>query len=210
MWDLLLRWTKIDPSQADTNEARVFLPFCAILALGAYYPYAEGNNKKRCINEIVNSMSDPRWRIREGSAMALQRIGEKEFSTIKELMEQMFDSSNLLERRAFVAALAHPPILEDSEAVSFALDLSERIIDDIVADPSLGRSEEYRVLSKGLEYAISVFVERMPLEGFALLNKYAMSGDKRIQKIVKSNIGKARIAKKYPEEIRRTIQLYGL
>ncbi|MNN93326.1 hypothetical protein D3C81_2117500 [compost metagenome] len=93
-------------------------------------------------------------------------------------------------------------------AVSFALDLSEHILDDIVADQTLGRSEEYRVLSKGLEYAISLFVERMPVEGFALLNKYAMSNDKRIHKIVKSNIGKSRIAKKYPDEIRRTEQLY--
>lgn len=49
----------------------------------------------------------------------------------------------------------------------------------------------------------------MPLEGFALLNQYALSGDKRIWKIVKSNIGKSRIAKKYPDEIRRTEQLYG-
>lgn len=80
-------------------------------------------------------MSDPRWRIREGSAIALQRIGEKEFRTLEELMERMFEHLNLLERRAFVAALAHPPILKDDRVVAFSLKLSEYILNDIVADP---------------------------------------------------------------------------
>ncbi|MNE10448.1 hypothetical protein D3C76_27140 [compost metagenome] len=210
MWELLLKWTEIDSSQVDTNEARVFLPFCAIQALGAYFPSANETKRRRCLDKIVAAMSDSRWRIREASAMALQRIGESNFPAIRILFEQMFDHANLLERRAFVAALAHPPILKDTDAALFALELSEHILDDIAADPSLGKSEEYRVLSKGLEYAISLFVEKLPLEGFALFNKYAVRGDKRIQKIVKSNIGKSRIAKKYPDEIRRTEQLYGL
>ncbi|MNW35685.1 hypothetical protein D3C74_126850 [compost metagenome] len=209
MWELLLRWVKYDERQAGTNDPRVFLPFCAIQAMGALYIYANEARRELITIEIVKAMNDTRWRIREGAAMSLQRIGEKQFVVIQNLFERMYDNASLLEKRAFVAAMAHPPLLKQESNTRFSINLSERILDDIVSDDTLGKSEDYRVLSKGLEYALSVFVEKLPVEGFALLNKYSDKGDKRINKIIKSNLGKSRIAKKYSDEVEHTIALYG-
>ncbi|MEC0371586.1 hypothetical protein [Paenibacillus chibensis] len=78
-----------------------------------------------------------------------------------------------------------------------------RIMEDIHADRVSGTKEDFQVLSKGLEYAISIFAERLRQEGFALLSKFAATEDKRFHQIMKSNLGKARIAKPYPEEISR-------
>ncbi|MNI53735.1 hypothetical protein D3C73_1085880 [compost metagenome] len=65
--------------------------------------------------------------------------------------------------------------------------------------------EHIRVLSKGLEYSLSVFAASDPEAGFALLARLAESGDARMIRIVKSNLGKSRLSKKYPERVRELL-----
>ncbi|MBW4084161.1 hypothetical protein [Paenibacillus sp. S150] len=205
-WELIVAWTRKEEDEAPTGNPREFLPFCALQAMGAYYPYA-GPAQKQVILECCQAgMNDSRWRMREAAAMALQRIGEKEFAVIKSLFDSLGKQANALEKRAMAAALAHPPLLKNPAHVLYALHLSEQILDEIAAGQAKYTAEDYRVLSKGLEYAVSLFVERAPEEGFRMLAKFAVAADKRILKIVKSNLGKARLAKKFSEDVER-IQL---
>lgn len=206
-WNRLLQWMKLSVEDAGDNEPRIFLPFCAIQALGACYAASDASRKEEIFTQIRGAMNDPRWRMREGAAMALQRIGEKDFNTLRSYIAKHLGQANMLERRAFIAALAHPPLLTEDDRIVFALNISDRIMEDIHADRVSGTKEDFRVLSKGLEYAISVFAERLPQEGFALLAKFAATEDKRLHKIMKSNLGKARIAKKYPEEMSRIARM---
>jgi len=105
-------------------------------------------------------------------------------------------------QRAIVAALAHPPILLDAERTSFCLRVSDRILCAVAA---LGgparRSADFRVLAKGLMYALSVFVAVAPAEGFAFLNRWAAAEDPDIRRIVRANLGKARLARRYPARV---------
>jgi hypothetical protein len=187
-WNLILMW--------ENNTAAD-----ALQAMGAYYYYAELSRKQIILEKCQAGMNDVRWRMREAAAMALQRIGEKEFNVIQTLFDSIGPQANPLEKRAFVATLAHPPLLKEPSHVRYALHLSEQILEEITAGQVNHKAEDYRVLSKGLEYAVSLFVERAPEAGFALLAKFAVSEDKRIQKIVKSNLGKARLAKKFSQEV---------
>ncbi|NUU59451.1 hypothetical protein [Paenibacillus agri] len=202
-WTLILKWVNITATDAPTNNPCEYLPFCALQAMGAYYYYAELSRKQIILEKCQAAMNDARWRMREAAAMALQRIGVREFNVIQSLFNSIGPQANPLEKRAFVAALAHPPLLKESSHVLYALQLSEQILEEITAGQMNHNTEDYRVLSKGLEYAVSLFVERAPEAGFALLAKFAGSEDKRIQKIVKSNLGKARLAKKFSLEVER-------
>lgn len=97
-----------------------------------------------------------------------------------------------------MAALAHPPILKDKEIARFSLKISDDILNDIVSSSKASRrSEDFTVLSKGLQYALSVFVADLPEEGFDLLKKYAGFNDPDLNKIIKSNLSKSRLTKKY-------------
>ncbi|MWV42140.1 hypothetical protein GRF59_00720 [Paenibacillus sp. HJL G12] len=202
-WNLLNRWLAIDEVEAGDNDPKMFLPFCAIQALGACYSAVDLSRQKNIITCIREAMNDRRWRMREGAAMAMQHIGERDFNVLRSYIEETFEQATMMERRAFLAALAHPPLLGDEKSARFALVTSDRIMEDLSAERVPGTQEDYRVLSKGLEYAISLFVEKLPVEGFAMLEKYAAREDQRIRRIVKSNLGKARIAKKYPDQINR-------
>ncbi|WP_410768508.1 hypothetical protein [Fontibacillus sp. BL9] len=200
-WSLLVRWSNLNEVEAPVNDPHEYLPFCAIQAMGVNYAAADEQRKVQILLFIGQAMNDSRWRMREGAAMAMQRLGEHDFIGLQSYMEHRFGDTTLLERRAFVAALAHPQILKIEENARFALRISEVIMTELAAGQPEGSREDIRVLCQGLEYAVSLFVEKLPKEGFELLGKFAVSKDERLRKIVKSNIGKARLARKYPEEV---------
>ena len=196
--DSLIRWVNISAEEAPTNNPREYLSFCGILALGAHYCYADEETKNLIVNKFKITMNDKRWRTREGVAMGFQRIAEKDFSPIKKYFSLWYNSSNYLEKRAFVATLAHPPILKNKEIAQFSLKISDDILNDIQSSSKASRrSEDFTVLSKGLQYALSVFVAALPEEGFDLLKKYARLNDPDLNKIIKSNLGKSRLTKQY-------------
>ncbi|MBY9079669.1 hypothetical protein KIH86_01555 [Paenibacillus sp. HN-1] len=197
-WDMLTDWTRLSSGEADTGDPREFLPFCACLAFGAYYSFALPGQRQEIASTLRAAMNDSRWRTREAAAMGLQRVGEADFGLLAALLEQWKGDANLLEQRAFVAALAHPPILKDKEAAVYALELAGKITEDIAEVPGPERrGEPFRVLRKGLEYALSVMAAAEPGAGFELLSRLASLDDPVILRIVKANLGKSRLSRKY-------------
>jgi len=78
--------------------------------------------------------SDPRWRIREGVAMALQIYGESHMDTLIEEMEY-WSKGNYYEQRAAAAALCEPKLLDQKEQVARVLQILDGITLSITIDP---------------------------------------------------------------------------
>lgn len=203
-WEMLVKWASLSHDEAPTNSKREFLPFCAVQALGALYVDSDGARREAILSVTRAASRSGRWRTREAAVFALQRIGGRGFAELREIVTNWLDRANRMERRAIVAALAYPPLLEgpDGEAaVAFALEVSGRILRDIRKLPKTGRAtEEFRVLAKGLGYALSVFAAAAPEDGFRFLRRWAEADDTDVKKIVAANIRKARLAKRFPDE----------
>src|SRR6266700_1223921 len=60
--------------------------------------------------------SDPRWRVREGVAMGLQRLGDADLARLLTEMEEWV-AGGPLEQRAAIAALCEPRLLREPEHV---------------------------------------------------------------------------------------------
>lgn len=211
LWDRINNWADISAEEAPANNPREYLTFCGVLALGAYYFRADEETKTDIMNRLKTAMNDQRWRVKESVAMALQQIAEKDFNVVKNYFSMWYNNSNFLEKRAFIAALAHPPILKNEEIARFSLKISEDILNDILAtNRTSRRSEDFTVLSKGLQYALSVFVAYQPEEGFDLLKRYAGLGDSDINKIIKANLGKSRLTKKYDKMVNEVFALISI
>lgn len=201
-WRLISSWSAITLSEAGVNDPHEFLPFCGINASGRYYGHAGAGRRTEIESFLKSAMNDARWRIREAAAMAMQNIGEYNWGLLQALLDRWSGNATMLEQRAFVAALAHPPLLKNRENTLYCLKLAADIMKGIQssiagqADP-----EHFRVLSKGLEYSLSLFVASEPEAGFDLLRKCAESGDSRLVRIVRSNLGKTRLSKKYRAEV---------
>jgi len=185
-----------------------YLPCCAILALGELYLYVTEEYQNKIFEILHSSMNDSRWRVREATAMSLQQIAEVDFLALKNIIESLYENSNFLEKRAFLAALAHPPILKVKENSIFSLNLSEDILNKILLLSTEDiKTDNFKTLSKGLEYSISVFVQNAPEEGFKLMKNFALINNRQIYRILTSNLRKARLTKKYSDQVNEVINI---
>jgi hypothetical protein len=210
-WEMILGMASISPSKAPPNTPKEYLPFCGLVAIGALYAAGLPRPRRRAaLAAIRSAASDPRWRTREASAMALQLIGEGDTEELRRIVEDWMPDASLLEKRAIIAGLAHPPILGEKEFALFCLEISVSVLNALskVKDGER-RSEEFRVLRQGLGYAVSVFVEKVPHEGFAFLRQVARIKDPDVKWVVKENLKKKRISSRYPDEVQAVADLVG-
>jgi hypothetical protein len=206
-WRLFQEWLAISTAEAPTGDPREFLPFCALQALGALYDQADDARRREALALIRAAAGDARWRVREGAAMALQRIGLQHAGNLIAIIADWLPSASLLEQRAIIAALAEPPLLRQPELARYALAVADQIMARLHAlDRATRKTEPFRVLRQGLAYALSVIVAASPVDGFARLRAWAVVDDPDVKRIVRANLGKARLAK-HEQDVRRVLTL---
>ena len=125
-FDRYLSW---DPERAPVGSREEFLAFCGTVGLGRLA--AEGHAE--LLPRLRALASDPRWRVREGVAMALQRLGVADMRALLSEMHVWATGSDY-ERRAAAAALCEPILLEREEDVRAVL----TILDVVTGALALG------------------------------------------------------------------------
>ena len=133
---------------------------------------------------------DPRWRVREGVAIALQRFGRADMPALIREMEEWSKAGPLVQRAA-AAALCEPPLLKKPDEVKRVLLVLDHITRSMAATRE--RNESFRVLRKAMGYCWSVAAAANPEAGKPLLEKWLRSSDPDIAWVMKSNLGKARM-----------------
>ncbi len=177
------------PDIAPVNDPHEFLAFCGVVGLGRLL--AEGDEK--ILDQLRLYASDPRWRMREGVAMALQQLGKRNMPALLKAMKT-WSLGNWLEKRAAAAALAEPALLHREEDAVHAL----QILDAITASmehSSENKSEGYKILQQGLGYCWSVVVSAEPEQGKRLMEKWLACPDRAIRRIMQENLKKKRLAR---------------
>ena len=194
--DVILEWTKITEEQADVNDPRAFLPFCAAVCLGKLYI----TEKKRSYVTLLKRLAgDGRWRMREAVAFGFQIIGEHDFSILKKLFSDWITTSGNLEKRAILVSLAHPPIL-NSATVPFCLEITGQILH------RLDTTVNFDVLRKGLEFTISVFAAADPQPGLQFIRKW-IGKNRVIDRILAENLKKKRLVRADPKKVEDLLNL---
>ena len=177
------------PQVAPTNDPHEFLAFCGVVGLGRLL--AEGDEK--ILDQLRPFASDPRWRLREGVAMALQRLGKQDMRRLLTAM-QAWSRGNWLEKRATAAALAEPVLLHNEKETLEAL----QILDQITAsmkDSGEAKNEQFKVLQQGMGYCWSVVVAAVPQPGKQLMEKWLACPDRIIRRIMQENLKKNRLVR---------------
>jgi hypothetical protein len=136
--------------------------------------------------------SDQRWRVREGVAMALQRIGREDMPMLLREMKE-WSRGDAYVQRAAVAGLCEPPILKSNAEVVEVLEILDVITSSIAATEDR-RTDGFRVLRQALGYGWSVAGAAAPDNAKPYLQKWMRSKDKDVAWITRSNLGKARMA----------------
>jgi HEAT repeats len=136
--------------------------------------------------------SDSRWRVREGVAMALQRLGKE---SMPKLLAEMraWAHDDAFVQRAAVAGLCEPALLKANEDAVEVLAILDHVTRSLAATKDR-RNEGFRVLRQALGYGWSVAAAAAPQNAKPYLEKWLDSADKDVAWVMKSNLGKARMS----------------
>ena len=136
--------------------------------------------------------SDGRWRVREGVAIALQRIGRENMPRLLADM-QVWAEDGPFVQRAVVAGLCEPALVKDRGHAVQVLVILDRITSSLAATEQR-RDEGFRVLRLALGYGWSVAAAAAPENAWPYFEKWLLSRDKDVAWVMKTNLEKARMA----------------
>jgi hypothetical protein len=152
------------------------------------------------MSRLKELASDPRWRTREGVAMAIQNMIEKQPQKTLREIEGWIENNNWLAMRAVAAGVAEPPLLKDKQTAQSAFELHKKIFTKIIAAQER-KSAEFKTLKQGLGYSLSVVTCAIPREGFEYMRQLIDKQDAGVLWIVKENLKKNRLIKNFPKEV---------
>jgi len=165
-----------------------FLALCGTAGLGRLALLEPDTVIKR-LHELA---SDARWRVREGVAIALQRIGRENMPGLLAVARNWAGEEPFVQR-AVVAGLCEPANLkrnEDAVAVLEVLDVITRSL----ADSADRHTDGFEALRKALGYCWSVAAAAAPKNAVPYLEKWLGSSDRDVRWVMKTNLAKARMA----------------
>ncbi len=183
----------LSPIQAPENSAKVFLVVCSVTALGKLASRADRDKESRAETfiRLRKHASDPRWRVREAVAIALQYVGDVDMRALLKEM-QVWSKGNWYEKRAVAASLAEPRLLKDIKIAVQVLQIFDGIT-TAIASASDSHSDAFKVLRQSMGYCWSVAVAASPKDGKPLLEKWLATGNTDIRWIIKENLKKKRL-----------------
>ena len=189
----LERWAALTPAEAPTDTPGEFVTAVGTAGLGRLV--AAGD--RSCLLALRRAAGDPRWRVREAVAIGLQAWGDVDVGALVDEMER-WAGGTPLEGRAAMAALCEPRLLRDPAIVARTLAVLARLTATVRTAPDR-RASDVRVLRQALGYGWSVAVAADPAHGLPAFGTLADDEDPDVRWIVRSNLGKARLARLLPE-----------
>ncbi len=197
---LLDGWAALSPEEAPANDPREILPAAAALSYGQAVvsrpDWWEGEFAK-----LRKAASDPRWRMHEMVAAALQRALEADWPRAFDAVADWMQDDDPLVLRAAAAAVAEPSLLTDTTRGMNALSIQAQAISWLIRQPAdARRTEAARALRKALGYTVSVAVAAVPEPGFEMMMRLAAMPDRDAKWIVRENLKKARL-NPWPEKV---------
>ncbi len=135
--------------------------------------------------------SDRRWRVREGVAIALQRIGRESMPRLLAEM-QVWAGEGPYVQRAAAAGLCERDLLTENASTVQVLAILDRITSSLSAATDR-KKDDFKVLRKALGYCWSVAAAAAPNNARPYFEKWMRSTDKDVAWVMKSNLGRARM-----------------
>ncbi len=167
---------------------------CAAAALGRLV--ADHPDDVGLLGLLHAQAEDARWRVREGVAMALQRLGDADAARLRGVVAAWALDPDPLVQRAAIAGICEPRLLRDPTTAAAALDAC-RVTTDLMEAraPAERRSPEIRTLRQALGYCWSVAVAASPVTGLAAFATLERATDTDLRWIARENRKKARLAR---------------
>jgi hypothetical protein len=175
-----------------------YLGTCGAIGLGRLL--ADGD--ETTLDELHRLAADRRWRVREGVAMALQRLGDVDRKRMLTFAELWSRDPSWLVKRAAIAGVCEPRLLDNASVVRRVLGILNRVTKAVgSALPDQRRLDDFRVLRQALGYCWSVAIAALPDAGFDRFEGWSGSDDPDVKWIMRENLKKSRLRKADPDRV---------
>ncbi len=194
VWRLLIYLVR-DETTITSNTPDEFVVLCGVVAFGACATVrSEWRNK--VFGLLSRFASSGSWRVREGVALAFQRLLPVAPQETIEYLTELAMKGNCFQQRASIAAIAEPPLLNTPTMIDASLTIQHLVLERLHALPTAERKrEDVRALRQALGYTVSVVAAAAPEKGFALMSECAAWSDPDINWVLHENLKKKRLAK---------------
>jgi hypothetical protein len=174
-----------------------YLRTCRNITLG--YIMAEHPEEDEWIARILyeDNFSEG-WRPREAVTIGLCRALERRPDDTLALLEKWNKKGDLTVLRNTLVALADPHNLKENEKIRDSLRLYTILAMDAIKNEKETKSKGYDILKKSLGFTVSVAAVEDP-KMMQLLDTWVDSDTRPWKNILRSNLKKSRLIKKYPE-----------
>ncbi len=192
---MLLNYLVQDEKTVVSNTPDEFVVLCGVVAFGACATVRQEWHTE--VFEILKHFaSSSSWRVREGVAIALQRLLPVNPQKTIEFLLELARKGNCFQQRASIAAIAEPSLLQTPAMIDAALEIQRLVLERLHALPAAVRKrEDVRALRQSLGYTLSVVAAAAPEKGFALMRDCAGWSDPDVNWILRENLKKKRLAK---------------
>jgi len=190
---LFLALSEHTAERAPSGSREEYLAACGAAGLGGSIAQGETSLWPR----LRALASDPRWRVREGVAMGLQRIGDRDMDRLLHGVRSWVGGGPL-ERRAMAAGLCEPRLLGNEEKAGIVLEILDQITRSLETETDR-RNEPVRVLRQALGYCWSVAIVASPAEGRKRFEHWSASRDPDIRWVMRENLKKKRLHRLDPD-----------
>jgi hypothetical protein len=193
----LERWASLGPDVAPENTPEVFLVCVGTVGLGRIV----GAGDRSPLPVLRRQSNDPRWRVREAVAMALQAWGDVDLDGLVDEMERWAEGTPL-EGRAAMAALCEPRLLRSRRTVARTLAALDRLTRSVRDAPNAAAAD-VRVLRQALGYGWSVAIAADPGLGLPAFDPWLDESSPDVRWIVRENLAKGRLVRAAPDWVER-------
>jgi hypothetical protein len=192
---MLIHYLVQDEKTVVRNTPDEFVVLCGVVAFGACASVR--NEWHTEVFEMMKLFScSESWRVREGVAMALQRLLPVIPQDTIQFLIELATKGNCFQQRASIAAIAEPSLLRDQAMIDAALAMQRFVLVRLHELSNNGRKrDDVRALRQALGYTLSVVTAATPEKGFALMRECAEWKDPDINWILRENLKKKRLAK---------------
>jgi hypothetical protein len=204
---MLLHYLVQDEKTVVSNTPDEFVVLCGVVAFGGC-----ASVRSEWHTEVFELMKlfacSKSWRVREGVAMALQRLLPVIPQETIEFLIELAKKGNCFQQRASIAAIAEPSLLQDQPTIEAALTIQRIVLVRLHELPvTVRKREDVRALRQGLGYTLSVVTAATPDQGFELMRDCAGWNDSDINWILRENLKKKRLAKfvEHTEKVSRLL-----
>jgi hypothetical protein len=198
-------WRDLDRGREDAPDELVVM--CGVVGLGRIGADTFTRSRRLppgVVVELRRYANDERWRVREAVAMALQRIGDASEHVLLDVAEKLAGGS-AYERRAAVAGVCEPRFCRSEAGVSPRIAaLLDTVTESFTAERDR-RADGAVALRKALSYGWSVALAADPRVAVPHFDPWVArsASDPDVRRIVRENLGKARLHRTIPRAVER-------